>query len=517
MTKPPFERVLVANRGEIAVRVCRTLKEMGIQPVTIHSDVDADSPHVLAAPTAINIGGHDAGSSYLQVPQLLEAAFDCDAQAVHPGYGFLSEDADFARALEAVGLTFIGPTPEAMEILGSKQQAKEAATAAGVPVVPGFSQDSGDDELMLAEARELRFPVLIKASGGGGGKGMRVVEHESDFADSIAACRREARSAFRDATMMLEKLIFPARHVEVQILGDSHGNVVALNERDCSVQRRHQKVVEEAPAPGVSEDLRQRMCEAAVKLAKQVGYRNAGTVEFLLDENGDFHFLETNTRLQVEHPVTEMTTGLDLVKLQVLIAAGESLEDLLRDRDIRPRGHAIEVRVYAECPEDGYLPAAGTLHQVIEPRGPGVRVDSGVHSGTEIGVHFDPMLSKIIVYGQDRDTACRRMAQALRETAYLGIPTNLDFLARIIESQDFRGANLRTDFLELHPEVVNGPGDPPPDIAYIAAALSATLGSGNGRGGGRGANHGRSIGTTTGHERPDVWDSLGPVRLWEGQ
>jgi len=506
MVKPPFDRVLVANRGEIAIRVCRTLKEMGIQPIAIHSDVDADSPHVLAAPSAINIGGHDAGSSYLQVPQMLEAAFDSDAQAVHPGYGFLSEDADFARALEAVGLTFIGPSPEAMEVLGSKQQAKEAALAAGVPVVPGFSQDTGDDNLMAAEAEKLGYPVLIKASGGGGGKGMRVVKSESEFADAIAACRREATSAFRDGTMLLEKCITPARHVEVQILGDCHGNVVALNERDCSVQRRHQKVVEEAPAPGLNDELRQRLCEDAEKLARQVGYENAGTVEFLMDENGEFYFLEMNTRLQVEHPVTEMTTGLDLVKMQVLLAGGESLEDLLKDRDISPRGHAIEVRVYAECPEDGYLPAAGTLNRVVEPRGPGVRVDSGVHAATEISVHFDPMLAKIIVYGQDRETACQRMAQALRESAYLGIPTNLDFLARIIDSADFRAANLRTDFLELHPEVVSGVQESPPDAAYIAAALSETLGGTT--------NNNTTGGGTTGDKPPEVWDTLGPVRLW---
>ena len=313
MSKPPFERVLVVNRGEIAIRICRTLKEMGIQAFTVHSDVDGDSPHVSAAPRAINIGGHDAGSSYLQVPQLLEAAFEVEADAVHPGYGFLSEDADFARGIEAVGLTFIGPPADAMEVLGSKQQAKEAAIAAGVPVVPGFNRDTGDDEEMLAEAEKVGFPLLIKASGGGGGKGMRLVTSRDEFPDAIAACRRETRNAFRDATLLLEKQIFPARHVEVQILGDSHGNVVALNERDCSIQRRHQKVVEEAPAPGVSEELRGRMCDAAVKLAKQVDYQNAGTVEFLLDENGEFYFLEMNTRLQVEHPVTEMITGLDLV------------------------------------------------------------------------------------------------------------------------------------------------------------------------------------------------------------
>ncbi len=510
-----FQRVLVANRGEIAIRVCRTLKEMGIRPFTVHSDVDADSPHVLAAPSAVNIGGHDAGSSYLQVPQMLEAAFDTDAQAVHPGYGFLSEDADFARALEAVGLTFIGPSPEAMEILGQKHRAKEAATAVGVAVVPGFNEDNGDDDVMAAEAKKLGFPVLIKASAGGGGKGMRLVNSEDGFADAVVACRREARSAFRESTLLLEKFVSPARHVEVQVLGDSHGNVIALNERDCSIQRRHQKVVEEAPAPGVSDDLRQRMSDAAVKLARHVGYQNAGTVEFLLDESGEFYFMEMNTRLQVEHPVTEMITGLDLVKMQVLLAAGESLDDLLKGRDINPRGHAIEVRVYAECPEDGYLPAAGTLSRVIEPRGPGVRVDSGVHSGTEISVHFDPMLSKIIVYGQDRDSACQRMAQALRETVYLGIPTNLDFLARIIDSEDFRAARLSTEFLEQHPEVVSGPKDQqgsPPDTAYIAAALSETLARADG---GDGRDPGNS--NSAGDKQPEVWDTLGPVRLWRDE
>jgi len=505
--EPPFRRVLVANRGEIAVRICRSLKEMGIEPVTVHSEVDQDAAHVMAGRVSHNLGGHDVSSSYLQVPQLLDAGCINECDAVHPGYGFLSEDPDFSRALEAVGMQLIGPEPESMEILGSKQKAKEAAIAAKVPVVPGCNQDSGDDQQMLEEARAIGFPVLIKASAGGGGKGMRLVEQEADFLEEIAACRRESQSAFHSNEMLLERYVEPARHIEIQILGDTHGNVIALNERECSVQRRHQKVIEEAPSPAISPDLRQRMSEAAIRLAQHVGYQNAGTVEFLLDTEDNFYFMEMNTRLQVEHPVTEMTTGLDLVQLQVLIAGGAEIPDLLKDRDFSPRGHSIEVRVYAESPEHGYLPAAGRLTKVLEPSGPGIRVDSGVFEGCDVSVHFDPMLSKIIVHAPSRQSACRKMAQALRDTVYLGVPTNVDFLARIINSPEFLSGELSTGFLVDHPEFAAGPQGGIPDLAYAAAALCRTLAPDKG-----GSAHG---GAGLADASPEVWEEIDNLRIWD--
>ncbi|MEE2886730.1 MAG: biotin carboxylase N-terminal domain-containing protein [Planctomycetota bacterium] len=505
--EPPFRRVLVANRGEIAVRICRSLKEMGIETVAVHSEIDPDAAHVLAASIAHNLGGHDASSSYLQVPQLLDAGCINECDAVHPGYGFLSEDPDFCRALEAVGMRLIGPEPESMEILGSKQKAKEAAIAADVPVVPGCNQDSGDDGQMLEEARKIGFPILIKASAGGGGKGMRLVAAEADFLEEMAACRRESQSAFHSSEMLLERYVEPARHIEIQIIGDSHGNVIALNERECSIQRRHQKVIEEAPSPAVSPDLRQHMSEAAVRLAKHVGYQNAGTVEFLLDDEGHFYFMEMNTRLQVEHPVTEMTTGLDLVQLQVLIAGGAAIPDLLEGREFSPRGHSIEVRVYAESPEQGYLPAAGRLTRVIEPAGPGIRVDSGVFEDCEISVHFDPMLSKIIVHAPSRDSACRKMAQALKDTVYLGVPTNVDFLARVSDSPQFRAGQLSTGFLGEHPELAAGPVGGIPDLAYAAAALCRSIIPGNS--GSSQAN------ATTADGSAEVWDEIDNLRIWD--
>ena len=506
MDEPPFRRVLVANRGEIAVRVCRSLWEMGIEPIVVHSDVDADAAHVSAARIAINLGGHDASSSYLQVPQLLDAGFESSCDVVHPGYGFLSEDADFVRALEAVGLQFIGPDADAIEVLGSKQRAKEAAIAADVPVIPGYNEDHGDDDKMLQEAEKIGFPMLVKASAGGGGKGMRRVEKAEDFLEAIAACRRESQAAFASQEILLERLISPARHVEIQVLGDSSGDVIAINERECSVQRRHQKVLEESPSPAVDAVLRKRMGDAAVRLAKHVGYQNAGTVEFLLDDSGEFYFLEMNTRLQVEHPVTEMTTGLDLVQLQVQIAGGALVRDLLADRDLAPRGHAIEARVYAEDPAQDYLPAAGVLTRVIEPQGPGVRFDSGVYEGAEVSVHFDPMISKIVVHAPDRDSACRRLERVLRETVYLGVPTNLQFLLRVVRSEEFRRGTLSTEFLDHRPDLACGSGGSPPDAAYAAALLCEVLGGG--------AAPGATADSEPGARSVGPWDTVRGLRLW---
>jgi 3-methylcrotonyl-CoA carboxylase alpha subunit len=504
MPPPPFGRVLVANRGEIAVRVCRGLLELGIEPVAVFSDADRAAAHARAAKIAHPLGGQTARESYLDVEKILDAARATSCAAIHPGYGFLSENPAFARAVEAAGLTFIGPSAEAMERVGSKRSARAAAEEVGVPVVPGFHDDRGDDRALLAEARRIGFPLLLKASAGGGGKGMRLVEREGDFLDAAAAARREAAAAFGDDRLLLEKRVFPARHVEIQIFGDRGGRVVSLHERECSVQRRHQKILEEAPSPAVGAELRQAMGEAAVKLARHVGYQNAGTVEFLLDESGRFYFLEVNTRLQVEHPVTELVTGLDLVHLQVLLAAGGSLDDLLGDRDLRPRGHALEARIYAEDPEHGFLPAAGRLLRVVEPEGPGIRVDSGVYAGCEVPVHYDPLLAKLIVHAPDRAAACRRMARALAQVTYLGIPTNVDFLRRIVLDPDFAAGRLRTDFLEQKPELVRGPEELPPDRAYIAAALRQVLAAGNG---------------TAAVARSDApagpWQSVGALRVWE--
>jgi acetyl/propionyl-CoA carboxylase alpha subunit len=500
----PFRRVLIANRGEIAIRVARGLRELGIESVAICSDPDRDAPHVLACDHVVPIGGETALESYLSIDKVLDAARKSGAQAIHPGYGFLSENSRFARAVRDAKLVFIGPPPEAMEALGSKERAKEAAIKAGVPVVPGCNEDTGDDDKLGKEAQRVGFPLLIKAVAGGGGKGMRLVRQASEFVDALHTARREAKAAFGDGKVLLERYVHPARHIEIQMIADDHGEVVSLHERECSVQRRHQKVVEEAPSPVVDEDLRARMGAAAAKLAKQVGYRNAGTAEFLVDEAKNFYFLEVNTRLQVEHPVTELVTGVDLVHLQVLCASGGSLKEALRGRDLRPRGHALEVRIYAESPENGYLPAAGRLQVVVEPRGPGIRVDSGVRAGQEVSVYYDPMLAKLIVFAPDRATACDRMAQALRETTYLGIETNVDFLRRVVEDQDFRAGNLRIDFLDRKPELPNGPKGAPPDLAFIAALLAAGAMPAP-----TAANH--SVNTSG----AAVWQRVGALRLWE--
>ncbi len=501
----PFRRILVANRGEIAVRVARGLRELGIEPVGVYSEVDERATHVAAMSRAVALGGTAAADSYLSIDKVVAAARDQGCDGVHPGYGFLSENAAFARAVAEAGLVFLGPSPAAMEQLGQKRGARELAEAAGVPVVPGYHDDTGDDAALCAAAGRVGFPLMLKASAGGGGKGMRLVDDPGALPDALAAARREAKAAFGDDRMLLERRVFPARHVEIQIVGDQHGDVVSLHERECSVQRRHQKVLEESPSPAVSAELRQRMGEAAVALAKHVGYANAGTVEFLLDEAGEFYFLEVNTRLQVEHPVTEMVTGLDLVHLQVAVAAGARLTDLVGGRDTTPRGHAIEARIYAENPEAGYLPAAGRLARVLEPSGPGVRVDSGVHSGVEVSPHYDPMLAKLIVHAPDRPSACRRLLHALGETVYLGIPTNVDFLARVVRHEAFARGALRTDMLDLHPELAKPPESMPPDIAFIAAALCRSLPGA--------AGEGQAAGAAAAAQH-DPWQAMGPVRLW---
>ena len=503
-TSPPFRRVLVANRGEIAVRILRGLREMGVESVAVHSDADSRALHVMVADRAVALGGNSAAESYLDVAKILDAARTTGAEAIHPGYGFLSENAGFARAVRDAGLTFIGPNPEAMALLGSKQSAREVALRAKVPVVPGTEQDLGDAGL-IAVAKKIGMPVMVKASAGGGGRGMRLVERERDLAEAIAAGRREAKAAFGDDAMILEKAVFPARHVEIQLLGDKHGNVVSLHERECSVQRRHQKVLEESPSPAVDAALRQRMGECAVMLAKSVGYDNAGTAEFLLDARGNFYFLEVNTRLQVEHPVTELVTGVDLVHLQLQVAAGARLTDLLAGRDLTPRGHALEARICAESPEAGFLPAAGLARLVREPQGPGIRFDSGIYAGFDVPVFYDSLLAKLIVHAPDRQRACDRMVLALRQCAILGIPTNVDFLARVVDDPDFRAGRLRTDFLAHKPELARGPTELD-ERALAAAALCQSIAPGRASSGAAGGPAAAAAST---------WQQLDGFRLWE--
>jgi acetyl-CoA/propionyl-CoA carboxylase, biotin carboxylase, biotin carboxyl carrier protein len=492
-----FGRVLVANRGEIAVRIVRGCRTAGLAAVAVYSDADRGARHVSIADEAVRLGPAPASQSYLSIPRLLEAAKETRCDALHPGYGFLSENAAFARAVIEAGLVWIGPPPDAMEAMGSKISARKRMTAAGVPVVPGVtiegSEEDREEEKISANGREARgsagarpaasphpeargtlkenlssisslgFPVIVKASSGGGGKGMRVVHSASDLSEAIASCRREALAAFGNSTVYVEKYLEAPRHIEVQILGDVHGKVVALGERECSLQRRHQKVIEECPSPAVTPDLRARLSKAAVDAARAVGYVNAGTVEFLLAPSGVFYFLEMNTRLQVEHPVTEQAFGVDLVALQLRLAAGEPLPDL----PPAPVAHAIEARVYAEDPDAGFLPQAGTLLSWIEPSGPGVRVDSGVASGQNVDVHYDPMLAKIIATGRDREEARRRLVAALAETVALGVGTNLSWLRRLLEAEAVVKGDLHTGLLET---LALPAPPPPPDEVFAAAA-----------------------------------------------
>ena len=506
--QPPFQRVLVANRGEIALRVMRGLRELGIESVAIYSDADAKCAHVLAADHTFALGGNTAAESYLDIEKVLAAAKSTGAEAIHPGYGFLSENSAFVRAVHKAGLVFIGPNADAMDRLGGKKAAREEAVAAGVPVIPGTEQDLGDEKL-IEVAKQIGMPVMLKASAGGGGRGMRRVEHEEELAKAMAASRREARDSFGDDRMIVERAVFPARHIEIQFIADKHGHVVSLHERECSVQRRHQKVLEEAPSAVVSEELRQRMGDAAIDLAKRVGYDNAGTCEFLLDSNGEFYFLEVNTRLQVEHPVTELVTGIDLVHLQLHVAAGGKLADLLAGVDLTPRGHAIEARICAESPEQGYIPAAGLLELVREAHGPGIRVDSGVYTGWEVPPYYDSMLAKLIVWAPDRATACERLSLALRDTVYLGIPTNVDFLRRIVDDGAFRTAEISTEMLSQRPELAAGDEAAPDDHVLAAAALCQAL-AGQSVGAGSASSGAPSQGSTA------AWQDLPSFRLFGG-
>lgn len=463
-----FDTVLVANRGEIAVRVFRTLRAMGIRSVAVFSDADAGARHVAEADVAVGIGPAAARQSYLNIDAVVTAAQRTGAQAVHPGYGFLSENAQFAAALQAAGIVFIGPPAAAIQTMGDKIAAKAAVSAFGVPVVPGVSRPGLTDAELIAGAGETGYPVLVKPSAGGGGKGMRVVHQSSELPAALASARREAASAFGDDTLFLERFVLNPRHIEVQVLADGYGNVVHLGERECSLQRRHQKVIEEAPSPLLDPATRARIGAAACDTARSVDYTGAGTVEFIVsaDRPDEFFFMEMNTRLQVEHPVTEMVTGIDLVEQQVRIAAGEKLP--IAQDDITMTGHAIEARVYAEDPASGFLPTGGDVLDLAEPDGPGVRVDSGLAPGMVIGSEYDPMLAKVIAHGDDRQAALRALDRALADTAVLGVATNIEFLRFLLTDPDVAAGRLDTGLLDRRtPDFVPAPHG---DGALIAAA-----------------------------------------------
>ncbi|MEV5551632.1 acetyl-CoA carboxylase biotin carboxylase subunit [Streptomyces sp. NPDC052309] len=465
-----FDTVLVANRGEIAVRVIRTLRSLGVRSVAVFSDADADARHVREADEAVRIGPAPAVHSYLSAERLLEAAARTGAQAVHPGYGFLAENAGFARACEAAGLAFIGPPADAIALMGDKIRAKETVRAAGVPVVPGSSGSGLTDAELAEAAREIGMPVLLKPSAGGGGKGMRLVRDAALLADEIAAARREARASFGDDTLLVERWIDRPRHIEIQVLADGHGNVVHLGERECSLQRRHQKIIEEAPSVLLDEATRAAMGEAAVQAARSCGYRGAGTVEFIVPggDPSSYYFMEMNTRLQVEHPVTELVTGVDLVEWQLRVAAGERLD--FAQEDVRLTGHAVEARLCAEDPARGFLPSGGTVLRLHEPQGDGIRTDSGLSEGTEVGSLYDPMLSKVIAHGPDRVTALRRLRAALAETVTLGVQTNAGFLRRLLAHPAVVAGDLDTGLVEREVEGLVAT-DVPEEVYEAAAAV----------------------------------------------
>ncbi|HEY0755613.1 MAG TPA: acetyl-CoA carboxylase biotin carboxylase subunit [Ktedonobacteraceae bacterium] len=493
--RPVFKKILIANRGEIAVRIMATCREMGIATVAVHSEADRTARHVREADEAYEIGPAPATQSYLRGERIIEIARQSGVEAIHPGYGFLSENTTFVEACEAAGLVFIGPPATAMRLMGAKIAAKQLAMSVNAPTIPGYSGANQDDAILLQEALKMSFPLLIKASAGGGGKGMREVHAEREFLEQLAGARREALAAFGDATVFLERLLLRPRHIEIQILGDQYGRLIHLGERECSIQRRHQKIIEESPSVALTPELRAEMGATAVRIAQAAGYVNAGTLEFMLDTDRRFYFLEMNTRLQVEHPVTELVTGQDLVRHQILIASGEPLA--LRQEELSPRGHAIEVRLYAEDPEQDFLPSTGTVAQFRAPGGPGIRVDSGIANGDEISQFYDPMLAKLIVYGATRDTAIDRLRGALASTVVFGVTTNLGLLQAIAAHPAYAEGQTATSFLEEHgllePGKLSGDSNALMEALYAAALLEFTM-------------------LTASHER-NPWRALGPWRM----
>ena len=469
-----FRKILIANRGEIAIRVMRTCREMGIRSVAVYSEADRTALHPQMADEAYLIGPAPATESYLDFERVLDAAKKSGAEAIHPGYGFFSENAAFVRAVQEAGLVFIGPPAEAMQAMGSKTEARRLMKSAGVPIIPGTQEALASASKAKEAAAQIGYPVLLKAALGGGGKGMRIVEKEADLAKAFDAAAREAKGAFGDDNIYLEKFLPGPRHIEFQILADKHGHVIHLGERECSIQRRHQKVIEETPSVALTPELRRDMGDAAVKAAKACDYVNAGTVECMLDANGNYYFLEMNTRLQVEHPVTEMVTGIDLVKWQLRIAAGEKLT--LEQEHIAPRGHAIEARIYAEDVASGFLPATGFVNFLRVPSGPGIREDSGIAEGSEISRHYDPMISKLVAWGETRDEAVNRLARALREYRIAGVPTTIPFCLFVIEHQRFLSGNFDTRLVDemLHSEFLEVPANPEMERS-VAVALALAV------------------------------------------
>ena len=471
---PMFKRILIANRGEIACRVIRTCRRMGIESVAVYSQADANALHVRLADHAVAIGAAAPAESYLRGEAVIEAALRSGAQAIHPGYGFLSENAGFAEAVAAAGLVFIGPPAQAMQRMGSKAGAKQLMAAAGVPVVPGYNGEDQSPDTLAAEAARTGFPLMVKAAHGGGGKGMRVVHHQEDFAAALESCQREARNAFGRDRMLLERYVRSPRHIEIQVFADSHGQVIHLNERECSAQRRYQKVLEESPSPFLTPELRAAMGEAAVAAAHAIGYVNAGTVEFIVDPDGNFYFMEINTRLQVEHPVTEMVTGLDLVEWQLRVAAGEPLP--LRQAQVRQHGHAIEVRLYAEDPDAGFLPASGTLRALsLPPPSPRVRVDAGVEQGDAVSVFYDPMIAKLIVHDADRASALATLREALADCHVAGLKTNIGFLEALVRHPAVVEGRIDTGYLDGHLDEFLHAATHPADATWATAAVAFLL------------------------------------------
>ena len=467
-----FEKILIANRGEIACRIAATARAMGVATVAVYSDADRNAAHVAACDEAVPIGPAPAAESYLKIEKIIDAAKQTGAQAIHPGYGFLAENAGFAEAIVAAGLTFIGPPASAIRAMGGKSEAKALMQDADVPLVPGYHGEAQDLDTLIAEAKKIGFPLLIKASAGGGGKGMKVVADEAGLKDGIASAQREAKASFGDEKVLIERYLATPRHVEIQVFADTHGHCVHLFERDCSIQRRHQKVVEEAPAPGLTPETRDAMGAAAVRAAKAIDYTGAGTVEFLLDTDGSFYFMEMNTRLQVEHPVTEAITGLDLVEWQLRVAAGEPLP--FAQEDLQVDGHAIEVRLYAEDPAKGFLPQIGTVSLFETPDLADTRVDAGIRPGDAVTPFYDPMIAKLIAWGEDREAACARLSELLACTRLRGLNTNLDFLRRVIDHPAFREARLNTRFIADHEEgLLNGPSPSAQALADAAVAVIA--------------------------------------------
>jgi acetyl-CoA carboxylase biotin carboxylase subunit len=471
-----FKKILIANRGEIAVRVIRACREMGIATVAVYSDVDRASLHVRKADEAYGIGPAQASESYLRIDKILDVARRSGAEAIHPGYGFLSENAKFARACVEAGVKFIGPTAESMEMMGSKTRARQHMEKAGIPFVPGTARGLSSAEEAEQVAERVGYPVMLKAAAGGGGKGMRLVHTRAELKSALESAQSEAQRSFGDSEVYIEKAIVNPRHIEMQVLADEHGNTVWLGERECSIQRRHQKVLEESPSPIVDAEMRRRMGEVAVKVAEAAHYTNAGTIEFLVDQGKKFYFLEMNTRLQVEHPVTELTTGLDLVHLQIRIANGEKLP--FKQSDVNIRGHAIECRIYAEDPDNNYFPSPGKITLLLTPSGPGIRRDSGMYEGWNVPMDYDPLLAKLIAYGTDREQTIQRLQRALYEYFVAGIKTNISLFRRILRDEDFQAGKLDTGYLDrllAKPKEDESTRAPEPRIAAIAAGMFAVL------------------------------------------